>query len=53
MIRFKKKNGLFLFLCEKNKVGRLEIFFKFFKYFYFIFFLRYIIYNFKIDIIVF
>lgn len=34
MIRPKKKNGLFSLLCEKNKVGRSEILFKFFKYFY-------------------
>lgn len=30
MIRPKKKNGLFSLLCEKNKVGRSEILFKFF-----------------------
>lgn len=34
MIRPKKKKGLFSLLCEKNKVGRSEILFKFFKYFY-------------------
>lgn len=33
MIRPKKKNGLFSLLCEKNKVGRSEILFKFFKIF--------------------